>query len=362
MPRRMRVPRTPRVKKQKPVKIPRPKTKDLRMILKGLLTVSQANRISSLAYALQWYDQALPYLVQKGLLDATAKQLLERAVKARKLGIGSSNDNEKETAFLTALRQYEKACASLKPMGVDKFYDQFNAKKVQLEAKQKKLEGKFGSVIQLLQKSIGNKVKLQIADAQKAFQYDPGLTSVSYNREAAKSLVVKFRQEGLLSVLVEQLPILAQHAALQSDGKGGWQYDPASHVAVVEEILTAFVQFSKTHEAPKKLVRAGVVRVAKPAVPGQSRAPRGPKGPAQVRPTIDGRVVPGSRQRAVMCAMVYERIKDGQEHVVADVLVDVDTPDRIKQLERYGSLWGAFTVTLNKAKNKVTLKHTAGKP
>lgn len=351
----------PRVKKPKPVKIPRPKTKGLRLILKGLMTVSQANRIASLSYALQWYDQALPYLVQKGLLDAKAKRLLELAVKCRKQGIGTSNDHEKETSFMTALRQYEKACGSMKPPQLDKFYDLFNSKKSQLEAKQLKLESKFGTVIQLLQKAIGGRLKLTVADAQKPFQYDPGLTSVSYNRDAARSLAVKFRQEGLLAVLLDQMDILAQHAALQPDGHGGWSYDPARHVTVVNEMLASFIEFAKTAEAPKKLVRAGgVVRVPKVSVPGQPRAPRGPKGTTTPRPTIGGRDVPGSRQRAVMCSMVYERIKDEHEHPLADVVAGVDTPNRIKQLQRYGQMWGAFDVTIKK--DKVVLKHTAVKP
>jgi len=326
------------------------------------MTVSQANRIASLAYALQWYDQALPYLVQKGTLDAKAKKMLELAVKCRKQGIGTSNDNEKETSFLTALRQYEKACPSMKPPSVDKFYGLFNAKKVQLEAKQQRLEGKFGSVVQLLQKAIGNRVKLQVADAQKPFQYDPGLTSVSYNREAAKSLVVKFRQEGILAVLLDQLPILAQHAALQPDGHGGWSYDPARHVVIVEEMLGSFIQFAKTSDAPKRLVRSGsiVIKAPKvPGVPGQT-VPRGPKGQVTPRPTITGHDVPGSRQRSFMCSMVYERIKDGQEHPLADVLAGVDTPDRIKQLERYGQLWGTFDLVIKK--DKVVLSHKQVQP
>jgi hypothetical protein len=80
--------------------------KDLRTVLKGLVTVSIQNRLSSLAYALQWYDGALPYLIQKGLITPALTKTLEVAVKCRKQGIGTNNDNEKETAFLMALRQY----------------------------------------------------------------------------------------------------------------------------------------------------------------------------------------------------------------------------------------------------------------
>lgn len=350
--------RTPKVKVPKPAKIPRPKTKNLRMVLKGLLTVSQANRIASLAYALQWYDQALPYLVQKGQLDAKAKKLLEIAVKCRKQGIGTSVDNEKEAGFLMALRQYEKACTFCKPPSVDKYYDTFNAKKAQLEAKQQRMENKFGNVTAILQKAIGDRVKLQVADAQKPFQYDPGLTSVSYNRESAKALAVKFRQEGLLAVFADQMDILAQHAALQPDGSGGWSYDPARHVTIVGEMLQSFIKFARTGDAPKKLVRTGVLRepkVKQPAQPGQPAAARAPrvstKGPRYL-----GFLVPGTA-----IAMVYERLMDEKEHELNEVIAGLTTSDpvgRVKQLGRYGQQKQVLDLTING--QKVSIKHKPG--
>jgi hypothetical protein len=353
--------RKPRVHKPKVAKIPRPKGKDLRMMLKGLLTVSQANRIASLSYALQWYDQALPYMVQKGKLDAKAKKLLEVAVKCRKQGIGTVNDNEKETSFLMALRQYERACVALKPSLVDKFYKQFELRKTKLEAKQQRLENKFGNVTDLLQKAIGNRIKLVVADAQKPFQYDPGLTSVSYNREAAKALALKYRQEGILPVLLDQLPLLAQHAALQQgtgEQAGTWQYDPARHVAIVEEMLASFIIFARSADAPKRLVQNRVVREPKvkapvdPNAPPVQRAARvSAKGPRYL-----GFLVPGTA-----IATVYERLMDEQEHDIKDVIAGLTTSDpvgRVKQLGRYGVEKAVLDLTING--QKVSIKHKPG--
>lgn len=359
MPRGRRVPRTPRVKKPKIAKIQRPKTKDLRMILKGLLTVSLANRIASLVYGLQWYDQALPYMVQKGLLTAQAKKLLEIAVKCRKQGIGTSNDDEKETAFLMALRQYEKACVGLKPPLVDKFFDQFKAKKVALEAKQKKLEMKFGNVVQLLQKAIGNRVKLAVADAQKPFQYDPGLTSVSYNREAAKQMALQFRAEGIFPVLVGQMDLLARHAALQPDGNGGWSYDPAKHVEINQEMLQSFITFAKSADAPNKLVRSGMVKPPKVHQPGTATgtAARQPRAPRGGNKTL-GFLIPGTALHDV-----YDRLKDEKEHDMKDVIAGLNVADpmgRIKRLNQFGLQQGKLSVSI--AGNKVQLKHTGGQP
>jgi hypothetical protein len=381
MPKQPRVPKTPRVKKPKAVKIPRPKVKALRMMLKGLLTVSQANRIASLAYALQWYDQALPYMVQKGQLDVKAKKLLEIAVKCRKLGIGATNDHEKETSFATALRQYEKACVVLRPALVDKYYDQLKVKESGLQAKQQKLENKFGNVIGLLQKAIGNRIKLTVADAQKPFQYDPGLTSVTYNREAARGLAEKFRAEGILAVVLDQMPILVQHAALQQgtgDQAGTWVYDPARHVAINDEIMQSFLAFAKTADAPNKLVRNGVVRepkIKQPKAPcatcqgvgtigaGSKQTPcpdcaKAPKAPRVFTkgPRILGFLVPGTA-----IATVYDRLMDEKEHDIKDIIAGLATGDpvgRIKQLGRYGVQKNVLDLTING--QKVSIKHKPG--
>ena len=348
-----------KVKTPKPQKLPRPKTKALRMIYKGLLTISQANRLASLAYGLQWYDSAILYLVQRGKLDALAQKLLPIAVKCRKQGIGTTNDHEKETAFLMALRQYEKACHSLKPALVDKYYKQLDTKKQKLETKQLSLEQKFGNVVQILQKAIGDRVKLLVADAQKPFQYDPSLLSITYNREAAKTLAVKFRQEGILSVFLDQLPILSQHAALQSDGNGGWSYDPERCLETQQKLLESFLVFAKSTGAPKKLIRIGRAPRVKTTQTQQQhttagvprRAPVSKKGPRYL-----GFLVPGTA-----IATVYERLMDEKEHDLNEVIVGLSTSDpvgRVKQLGRYGIDKAVLDLTING--QLVSIKHRAG--
>ena len=373
MPRwRQRVPRQKKVKVPRPAKLKRPKVRDLRMVLKGLLTVSVENRLAALAYALQWYDTALPYLIQKGQLTPDAKKKLEIAVKCRKQAIGTTNPEEKETAQLMAIRAYEKVCIALKPALVDKYYDLFKAKKSGLEHKQTRLAQKFGAVVGLLQKAIGDRVKLNVADAQKAIQYDPKLVSLSYNRDAAKQMALQFRAEGILPVFIDQLETLSMHAALEPDGQGGYQFDPAKQVQMQDELLKAFVLFAKSSDAPKKLVKNGVVVQRQPKAPcvacqgtGKladgtvcqqcAQAPRPPRMSVK-GPRVLGFLVPGT----AICT-VYERLKDELEHDMAEVIAGLVTADpvgRVKQLGRYGQQKGCMTVTISG--NKVQLKHTQG--
>jgi hypothetical protein len=258
-----------------------------------------------------------------------------------------------------AVRSYEKACAILKPLAVDKFYDLFKAKKVHLEKKQERLSMKFGNVVQLLQKAIGNKVTLNVADAPKLVQYDPSLTSLSYNREAVKNMAQQFRQEGILAVFVDQLETLSMHSALASDGQGGWAYDAERQVKIQEEMLRSFVAFAKSPDAPKKLVRNGAAPQVKqpkqPGVPGQAPATKvhrfSTKGPR-----ILGFLVPGTA-----IATVYNRLMDEQPHAMKDVIAGLVTGDpvgRVKQLGRYGVQKGCLTVTITN--DTVQLKHAPG--
>lgn len=351
MPRYRRV-RTPRVKMPKPVKIARPKVKGLRMILKGLMTVSVQNRIASLAYALQWYDHALTYLIQKNKLSADAQKRLAIAVKCRKQGMGTDQDQEKETAFLMAVRAYEKACAALKPASVDVALQRFHARKDHLVKKQERMEQKFGVVVSLLQKAIGDRVKLEVADALKAMQYNPALTTLSYNREAAKQLNAKFRQEGLLSVFVEQLPELARVGALESDGKGGWLYDSEKQVQVMMEMLNGFITFAKSIEAPKRLVRFGYPKKVPVALASTvSGAPRS-FGPRSKGPKVGGRYVPGTA-----AAIIFERLQNGQEWILTDLFAGINHTHPIgplKVVQRDGASATAWSVSITSDKAQLT--------
>lgn len=363
MPRHSRrAPRAP--KPPKPPKMVRPKVRDLRMVLKGLLTVSIGDRIGALHYALQWYDSVIPYLLQKKLLplntNPTAPPTKEQkrlaiAIKARKQAQGSANNFEKETALLLAVKSYETVCAALKPASVEKYYEQYKQKKDTLEKKQAKLELKFGQVFQLMQQVVGTRFKITVSDAQKPRQYDPKLTTLNYNREAAKAFALQFRAEGFLPVFIGQLETFSRSASLYSDGKGGFVYNPAKHLEAYNQMLAELVSFLKTGAAPRKLVRNGVVPASKPMGAAPAAAGAAPRAPrvSNKGPRVLGFLIPGTA-----IYKVYENLQDQKEHEMAEAIVNVSSGDpvgRVKQLQRYGNQRGNFKVEINGSKVKLTL-------
>lgn len=366
MPHRHKKTRQPKQKVPKQVKLARPKIKELRTLLKGLMTVSIQNRQASLSYILAWYDNAIPYLLQKKwlVLGNTAApspqgKKLGTAVKCRKQAQGTTLDHEKESALLMAVRAYEKVCDRLRPPSVDKYYTKFKAREAGLTAKKDRMEQKFGGVVKLLQQAIGDRIKLEVADAQKMLQFNSSLTTLSYNREAAKELAIKFRSEGLLAIFVEQLPFLSRHAALERvvdvNGQESWEYDPDRDVEITHELLKGFVEFAKTATAPKKLVRNSmrVVRVPQTTVSSTqgTQIPRVPRASAK-GPRVAGFIVPGTA-----IALVYERLQDEQEHELTEVTAGLTTADpvgRVKQLGRYGAQKGLWTVAISNGKARLT--------
>lgn len=348
-------------KMPKAPKLPRPKTKELKVILKGLLTVSLANRIASLSYALQWYDKALPYATQskKKYIPVSTdpknptkeQQALNIAVKARKHGIGATIDEEKETAFLTSVRNYEKAFHKMKVPHVDKYMDLFKAKKDKLADKQSKMVLKFGNVLQMMQKVIGPTPKLVVADAQKPLQYDPSLTTLTYNRESMKALSTMYRRQGLLAVFVDQLEVLSRSAALVEDPqkKGTWMLYPEKQVEAMSRMLGQFITYAQSPDSPKRLVRKVYPEApVDPNAPVQPKARRAFAG-GHAGPKVGGAYIPGSAR-----ATIYERLADGKEWDLNQLLAGVahSNPLRsLKKIRRDGPAHGwKVNITGNKVK------------
>lgn len=371
---KVRKPRVPRMPKS--AKLPRPKAKDLRAIYKGFITTSIQNRIATLAYALQWYDGALPYVIQNGGFTPEGMKRMETAVKCRKQAIGTNVDHEKETAFLMAIRQYEKAFTSLKPPVVDDALTVFNTKKQILLDKQAKLEQRYGFVVGMLQQAIGARIKLEVADAVKPVQYNPTLTTLSYNRDAAKAMAEQFKAEGILPVFFGQLEILSRYACIKPDGNGGFIHDHEDQIKTMEAMLTDFATYAKSLDSPKKLLRSGVVpapaaqptvtQAAAPApqpavaaapsapppvtpAPATPKAPAGPRPPRHVGkgPKVAGVYSPGSRG-----AVLYELLKDGVTRDIQVIYNAVtasgaqDPKDALQTLRRDGIKYGKWNVVI----------------
>lgn len=347
----------------KPPKLPRPKTKDLRVVLKGFVTADQAQRIGALAYALQWYDKAIEYCVINKKLPQDHVKTMERAVKARNQGNGTNIEPEKEQAYLTSVRLYEKLCAKLKPPSIDRALELYKAKKDNLEAKQSKLATRFGTALEELQRALspktadGKAVELVAADGEKERDIAPGLGRFIYNRNALAELRTGIRREGILPVALREIKYISRIAALEAhDGK--YMLNPLKQLDAVWQLLENFSKFAMSPDAPRRLARHEYT-----PQPHNGATPTDAKPAAGARPRVHqakakGPRVDGLYKQGGTLEILYSKLKDGKDHEIADLQKLTPTADvrgRIQVIAKDAKVKGFGKVVIAGTKVTMTL-------
>ena len=325
--RRYRAPRVPKVPKPpkppKQPKVARPKTKDLRMVLKGLVTTDIGQRINSLLYVLQWYETAIKYLMftQKGALTPEQMKSLDRAHKCRLQGQGTTFNDEKETAYRTAIQILEKMLEpTLRQPKIGVFYQQLDSRKPTLEKKTENWMQKFGDTVKMLQaalkprNSAGEEIEISIGPVTEEVQKDAELRRFVLRPDVAKNIHRKRIREGLLTAVMDQIVMeeLARLAAMEkeldqnSSWTGRWLVKPSSQLQASYRMMRNLIEFARTAEAPKRLVRMAVPDISN----GQPKAPRPVRvgfGGVRKGPLVDGMFVEGTT-----AANLYNILKDGK--------------------------------------------------
>lgn len=365
MPRRWRgFHRTPKPKVPKTpaaAKIAKPKVNQLRHIYKGLITADQGSRLAAMAYALQWFDTAIKYMLSANLFTPELQKKYAIAVKARNQGLGTNVNNEKEASFIAALRIYTKVCAPLHPPEFDKFYSEYEQKKSKLEAKQDQLTGKFGNVVAMLKQALnpfngqGHPIEVVVSEIPTDVKFDPELSRMTYSKEKAAKLKDTFRREGLLALAVEQSKLMARFAAtVPGDQPGTYGIDGNKYINAIHQLMDNLVKFCQTSNAPKRLAfppKAAVQSVAHQPKVGTG-APSGVKRGPTHGPKIADYYVSGSAM-----AILYITLQDQQWHQVPDLqkLVTAEVTGRLKSLATKGKETGKWTLEFNGNQVKMNL-------
>jgi hypothetical protein len=304
--------RQPRVAKA--VKPAKPKTRELRTMLKGIVSALPAYRINAMAQAMQWYDAAQPYVLYKlkGKIDVKLAKALDIAAKCRNQGIGTTSEGEKETSFKMALTYYEKFYAILRPPTVNSFYETYEKRKVKLDSKHERIQDRFENILDLLTKACkptahdGQSLILVAGEIDTARKNDAMLRQLIYSKEKLQELKRDVRVRGLLPVILEEIPNFATSAGLENH-EGKFMLNPAKKMQAYEVLMKNFVEFCQTPEAPKRLVKIVGPNGHQLADPKAPRAPRVPRAPGTGRALkIDGLYAEGSSR-----AVLYQTMLDG---------------------------------------------------
>jgi len=339
----------------KPPKPQRPQGKALRELYKGLVTLSTSNRINSLASALQWFDSAQVWMLSRNKgqpLDPKIVRAIEIAVKSRKVGISATMEGEKETAFLMSVRNYEKACSIVKPVSVDKYYTELEAKKQKLEQRQQVAANQYGNLLSELAVAGGGEVRMLVFDGPKTRQLVPSSFEIIYNREGAKQVVETIKRQGMLSAFVAELDMMSRCLAFESNGVGGFQVNAEKYIAAQSRLMKNFVKHYGTMPNANRLVRPGataehgLIQQPQPA----STQPKAPRQGAPQRTPIRRSSAPkvaGRYDAASTMALLYNKLRDGHLHKITDILQGVPAADPKGRLVNLGKdvkrfNWGTF--------------------
>lgn len=316
----------------------KPDKRYLKTLYKGLLTASLTQRIQVLSQALQWYDDAIEYVVFVKKVRQIRNKNLSKAQKARELGISTKNLEERETAFRTAIRGCELYCEKLRPPRVDKFYSLFTIKKKKLVAKDVRLNEKHAFILRFLSLSTkGSGLKLKVIDnAQKPRQFN-GENEFGYSADHVDKMRRMFRKEGLLPLVVQELPYLTRAMALSTTGSGGFVHDPKKQNAAYEAMLNSFVKFCNSVESPKRLVKR---RFEDDTGEASAATPREKKSRRKV----------GSGYTEGSCIdFLYRRLENGKPWDIKDLFKGApsDPKQPLQRLVKHGTKFGEFEVKIS---------------
>lgn len=319
----------------------RPRTKELRKLYRGFITTSILQRVETLKTALQWYDQAWDYVVRRNKKhEATGEQLklLDTLLKARRLGISSNHQPEKETAFKTAIQIAEKLCKVLHPYPVEKAFAEYEQYRAKVERRRQHLMNRYGSVVGTLEaalkplSALGEPLKIVVDEVEKDRGFSRSGDEYIISRKAAKQCQDVLRQKGVLPLAVQEAPMLARAAALEDDGEGHFKVNAEKQVDAMCSLFANFAAYCSSPEAPRRLVKSGRVHAAGSK---NGTAPKRAGGFGGKREKIDGLYVAGSGG-----AILYETLRDGAWKDMAELqkLTSANVVSRLNRMTRDGRL------------------------
>ena len=263
-------PKLKRYKKPKPIAPPkphRPKRGDLRKIFRDYISHDASQRINALARAMSWYDTVQVYIgyKQKGKLTTTQLRHKNKAENYRLLGIKVSNSRKKEERYVTAVAEYELMAKVYKPPRFRMYNRKLKKNQKTFSSRHERMKDKYGKFLKMFEVAMaptsvsGSSIKLKIDKLSSPYWIGSD-GNVTFDRKLIASQKKLGRKKGLLSVLINLLPVLSDASSRipEMDDRG----HPTGRITsnyqlrylAVLTMLNKFNQFCQQSDAPKTIV------------------------------------------------------------------------------------------------------------
>ena len=274
MKRSFKKPRTKRVKLAKPIPPPkpdRPKRGDLKKIYHGLITTDIDQRVNALVKALHWYDKCQVYVGYNKAMDNikwTKTQLKNKftAEEHRLSGMKSKVSSVKETHYITAIKCCERMLEGYKSPKLSLYLRELNKEKKGLLQHKSSMQSKHKKFLTLLHEALqpvnsdGKKVKLTVDKLEAPYRISVE-GHVTLDRKIVSDLRKLAHRHGLLSAVINLLPVLSESAAriqevdTKNNPTGRTIVDTQKRYVAVISLLNKFNQYCQRADAPKTIVR-----------------------------------------------------------------------------------------------------------
>lgn len=254
---------------------PRPKIADLRAVYAGLITANDTQMDAALRYALQWFDRAVAYVRQDGLDDAQADGLAA-ALAFRRKGIQTAKVSEKINYYKDAIGCYQLLAQSggLQVPLLDEYISVVDASHSKLKEVEDRLGSKYATVLATLTKAMryalpdGRLVEYKIAPIKVPYFLDPELGVITISRIQAKRWQLILRTKGLVALLEAVWEPVTRISGLEPErddrqrSTGKLVHSPALQLKAVSRLFQQFVAYGLSDDAPNKLLKKPVSKVA----------------------------------------------------------------------------------------------------
>lgn len=250
----------------KPVKQakPKPLSKPSVVAYKRLLTAMKKQQIfrtvELLVHCAQWWRNATPWIQEqfKGKQSLESAKALIASGEHYAKAVNAKTDKEKLDQYVLYLAKMQRyASGVIKVPGASTYILQSKAYTKTKKDINKKLNSKFDPLLAQIREALELDIVLAVVDNMKDFtdgeeldfKFDQTQKTVYYSRAYVTKMKKQLWREGLLSLIVTELPFLAKYHA-QSIGVDGAD----RHVLMAR--MAKFVMYCMHNpNAPKRLVK-----------------------------------------------------------------------------------------------------------
>jgi hypothetical protein len=255
---------------------PRPERRQLKAILKLILTPMVEARVNALITIVKWYDAAIDWIREDDrksikLQTMQKQRILDSIDGIRQMSLNTNNIVQREELLKKLIGKFEEALKGIyRTKSIASAYTKLSKVKKRLDRQAERTQVKYSKVIEILQDALkpknaqGQSVQFKVGDMKdgagniKERSVSIDFRSFMYAKSYAQKMVTIFKQDGLLPLVLKEIPWLARVGAHKpnEEDKGKFIIDIHKEISSIFEMLTNLTDYCRTNsKVGRRLVK-----------------------------------------------------------------------------------------------------------